>query len=82
MVRSMGQSLRVWEIPDGDTEILWTVRTVRAFMFICCWRCFIYPDFFFLFMFHLLFYVPLFMESPRIHGSLVPLKFGMILFWY
>lgn len=37
---------------------------------------------FFLFMFHLLFYVPLFMESPRIHGSLVPLKFGMILFWY
>ena len=31
-----GQSLRVWEIPDGDTEILWTVRTVRAFMFICC----------------------------------------------
>lgn len=48
MVRSMGQSLRVWEIPDGDTEILWTVRTVRAFMFICCWRCFIYPDFFFL----------------------------------
>ena len=41
MVRSMGQSLRVWEIPDGDTEILCTVRTVRAFMFICCWRCFI-----------------------------------------
>ena len=36
MVRSMGQSLRVWEIPDGDTEILWTVRIVRAFMFICC----------------------------------------------
>lgn len=37
---------------------------------------------FFLFMFHLLFYVPLFMESPRIHGRLVPLKFGMILLWY
>ena len=37
---------------------------------------------FFLFMFHLLFYVPLFMESPRIQGSLVPLKFGMILLWY
>lgn len=37
---------------------------------------------FFLFMFHLLFYVPLFKESPRIHGILVPLKFGMILLWY
>ena len=39
-------------------------------------------DFFSCLCFICFFYVPLFMGSPRIHGSLVPLKFGMILLWY
>ena len=37
MVRSMGQSLRVWEIPDGDTEICF-------FMFRFLWRAHGYTE--------------------------------------